>query len=112
LVGKDLIGKEGTLWLLEYRFMMDLEWDLGEWFWGGLGTKILVPLYQYISRIKYRSIIRHEGTKLVITTTINEEIMKIKQIIGALNQLWHHSKPRKVTMLIWLALSHGVLAGA
>jgi hypothetical protein len=106
--------------------MTNLEWDLGEWFWGGTGIEILVPFYQYTSRIRYRSITRHEGTKSVITTILNEEGMKTKHVIGTLNQLWHQTKhvigtlnqlwhqtrPRKVTMLIWLALSHGVLARA
>jgi hypothetical protein len=92
--------------------MTNLEWDLGEWFWGGTGIEILVPFYQYTSRIRYRSITRHEGTKSVITTILNEEGMKTKHVIGTLNQLWHQTRPRKVTMLIWLALSHGVLARA
>jgi hypothetical protein len=36
-------SKEGMLWLFEFGFITNLKWDLGEWFWGGQGTKILVP---------------------------------------------------------------------
>lgn len=42
---EDPFGKEGTLWLLESRFVTDFEWDPSEWFWGGLGTIITIPYY-------------------------------------------------------------------
>jgi hypothetical protein len=45
LGGENPFGKEGTLWPPEFGFMTDLEWDFGEWFWGGPGTKISVPFY-------------------------------------------------------------------
>jgi hypothetical protein len=46
-------GKEGTLWLLASRFVMNFEWDPSEWFWGGLGIRIPIPFYQYNFHIEY-----------------------------------------------------------
>jgi len=91
--------------------MMNFEWDLSEWFWGGLKTRILVPFYQYISHIGYGSITRREGMESNITTFLIEEGMKMKHIIKAFNRLWHNSRPRKVVVLVWLTLSSGVLVG-
>jgi hypothetical protein len=66
-------GKEGTFWLLESRFVTNFEWDPNEWFWGGLGIRILVPFYQYTFRIKYRSITRCEGMESIIITFLSKE---------------------------------------
>jgi hypothetical protein len=78
--------KEGTLWLLESKFVTNFEWDPNEWFWGRLGTRIPVPFYQYIFRIKYQSITRCEGMESIITTFHSKERMKTKHIIRAFNQ--------------------------
>jgi hypothetical protein len=83
---EDPSSKEGMFWFLEYGFVIDLEWDPNEWFWGRPGTKIRIPFYQYTSRIEYWSIIRHEGTKLVIIILLNKERLKTKHIIRAFNR--------------------------
>lgn len=109
---EDPSSKEGTLWLFESGFMTNFKWYPSEWFWGGSKTKILVPFHQYTSHIRDQSITRCEGMKSVITTLFNKEGMKTKHIIGALNQLLHNLRPRKVAILVWLAFSCGVHAGA
>jgi len=58
---EDPSSKEDMFWFLEYGFIIDIEWDPNEWFWKRLGTKFLIPFYQYTSRTEYWSIIRHEG---------------------------------------------------
>jgi hypothetical protein len=66
---EDPFGKEGTLWLLEFRFAMNFEWDPSEWFWRRLRTRIPIPFYQYIFHIGYGSITRHEGMESIIITS-------------------------------------------
>ncbi len=109
---EDPSSKEHMFWLLEYGFVIDLEWGPNEWFWGRLRTKIRIPFYQYTSHIEYWSIIWREGTESVIIILLNKERLKTKHIIRTFNWFWHNSKPRKIAMLVFFTLSHGILVGA
>jgi hypothetical protein len=68
---------------------LDSWWILNGTRVNGFGeTTIPIPFYQYIFRIEYRSITRHEGMESIIITFLSKEGMKMKHIITCVDGRW------------------------
>jgi hypothetical protein len=102
-------GKKPPLyWVFETKFIQDLPWDLGEWYWQTLHPLGDAPFFGYTAKRGYKNTRRATHTSNILSF-IQGLNLKNSTTIQVIEKIWHNVCPRKVGTLIWLTLNQGLL---